>query len=54
MAAALLMANLQANLQSQCATGASRPTQFLQSVNQLFLERLSIDYVDTDKANPYR
>lgn len=38
MAAALLMANLQANLRSQCATASAQPTQFLQSVNQLFFE----------------
>lgn len=38
IAAALLMANLQANLRSQCATAALRPTQFMQSVNQLFFE----------------
>jgi serine phosphatase RsbU (regulator of sigma subunit)/catechol 2,3-dioxygenase-like lactoylglutathione lyase family enzyme len=38
MAAALLMANLQANLRSQCATAAEQPNQFLRSVNQLFFE----------------
>jgi serine phosphatase RsbU (regulator of sigma subunit) len=38
IAAALLMANLQANLRSQCATAAEQPNQFLQSVNQLFVE----------------
>jgi len=38
MAAALLMANLQANLRSQSATAAHQPEQFLQSVNQLFYE----------------
>jgi hypothetical protein len=38
IAAALLMANLQANLRSQCATAAEQPNQFLQSVNQLFFE----------------
>src|SRR5262245_3177642 len=37
IAAALLMANLQANLRSQCAT-AERPEQLLQSVNRLFYE----------------
>jgi catechol 2,3-dioxygenase-like lactoylglutathione lyase family enzyme len=36
IAAALLMANLQANLRSQCATAADQPGKFLQSVNQLF------------------
>jgi serine phosphatase RsbU (regulator of sigma subunit) len=34
--AALLMANLQANLRSQSATAMSRPDRFLGSVNQLF------------------
>lgn len=38
MAAALLMANLQANLRSQCATAVEHPQRFLQSVNQLFYE----------------
>jgi len=38
MAAALLMANLQANLRSQCATATARPTRFLESVNRLFFE----------------
>jgi serine phosphatase RsbU (regulator of sigma subunit)/catechol 2,3-dioxygenase-like lactoylglutathione lyase family enzyme len=38
MAAALLMANLQANLRSQCATAWDQPQRFLQSVNQLFYE----------------
>jgi len=37
IAAALLMANLQANLRSQCAT-AERPEELLQSVNRLFYE----------------
>jgi serine phosphatase RsbU (regulator of sigma subunit) len=36
MAAALLMANLQANLRSQCATAWEQPQRFLRSVNQLF------------------
>jgi serine phosphatase RsbU (regulator of sigma subunit)/catechol 2,3-dioxygenase-like lactoylglutathione lyase family enzyme len=36
MAAALLMANLQANLRSQCATAWEGPRRFLQSVNDLF------------------
>ena len=34
--AALLMANLQANLRSQSAIALEKPQQFLQSVNQLF------------------
>jgi serine phosphatase RsbU (regulator of sigma subunit) len=37
IAAALLMANLQANLRSQCAT-ADEPARFLRSVNRLFFE----------------
>ena len=36
--AALLMANLQANLRSQSATAMQEPKRFLQSVNQLFYE----------------
>src|ERR1700720_581342 len=38
IAAALLMANLQASLRSPCATAAEQPNQFLHSVNQLFFE----------------
>jgi serine phosphatase RsbU (regulator of sigma subunit) len=38
MAAALLMANLQANLRSQYSTGWNGPNQLLKSVNQLFYE----------------
>jgi serine phosphatase RsbU (regulator of sigma subunit) len=38
IAAALLMANLQANLRSQCAIALAQPQRFLQSVNQLFYE----------------
>jgi serine phosphatase RsbU (regulator of sigma subunit)/catechol 2,3-dioxygenase-like lactoylglutathione lyase family enzyme len=38
MPAALLMANLQANLRSQCAIALDEPERFLQSVNQLFCE----------------
>jgi len=38
MPAALLMANLQANLRSQCATALDEPERFLYSVNQLFCE----------------
>lgn len=38
IAAALLMANLQANLRSQCAIALNQPRRFLQSVNQLFFE----------------
>ncbi len=36
IAAALLMANLQANLRSQCAIALDHPQRFLRSVNQLF------------------
>jgi serine phosphatase RsbU (regulator of sigma subunit)/catechol 2,3-dioxygenase-like lactoylglutathione lyase family enzyme len=36
--AALLMANLQANLRSQCATAWEEPQRFLRSVNHLFYE----------------
>jgi serine phosphatase RsbU (regulator of sigma subunit) len=39
--AALLMANLQANLRSQSATAREHPQRFLQSVNQLFFENTS-------------
>jgi len=38
IAAALLMANLQANLRSQCANASAQPQRFLESVNQLFYE----------------
>ncbi|MBZ5584374.1 MAG: SpoIIE family protein phosphatase [Acidobacteriia bacterium] len=38
IAAALLMANLQANLRSQCAIALDHPERFLESVNQLFFE----------------
>jgi serine phosphatase RsbU (regulator of sigma subunit) len=38
MPAALLMANLQANLRSQCAIAVERPEEFLRSVNRLFFE----------------
>jgi serine phosphatase RsbU (regulator of sigma subunit) len=38
MGAALLMANLQAALRSQCATAWERPERFLRSVNQLLYE----------------
>ncbi len=42
ISAALLMANLQANLRSRCAIATDEPRRFLQSVNQLFFEN-SID-----------
>lgn len=38
IAAALLMANLQANLRSQCAMAVEAPREFLRSVNRLFYE----------------
>jgi serine phosphatase RsbU (regulator of sigma subunit)/catechol 2,3-dioxygenase-like lactoylglutathione lyase family enzyme len=38
IAAALLMANLQANLRSQCASAVVESRRFLESVNQLFYE----------------
>ena len=38
IAAALLMANLQANLRSLCATAVAQPEHLLQSVNRLFYE----------------
>jgi len=38
IAAALLMANLQANLRSQCAIASDQPHRFLRSANQLFYE----------------
>jgi serine phosphatase RsbU (regulator of sigma subunit) len=38
IAAALLMANFQANLRSQSAIAANEPDRFLRSVNQLFYE----------------
>lgn len=41
IAAALLMANLQANLRSLCAVAQTRPDQLLRSVNQLFCENTS-------------
>jgi serine phosphatase RsbU (regulator of sigma subunit)/predicted enzyme related to lactoylglutathione lyase len=38
IAAALLMANLQANLRSQCAVASDQPEHFLRLVNRLFYE----------------
>lgn len=38
IAAALLMANLQANLRSQCAIALDQPQRLLRSVNQLFYQ----------------
>lgn len=41
IAAALLMANLQANLRSQCAIACEEPERFLRSVNRSFYENSS-------------
>src|SRR2546425_430767 len=41
IAAALLMANLQANLRSQCTIALDQPQLLLRSVNQLFYENTS-------------
>jgi len=46
IAAALLMANLQANLRSQCASASDQPQQFLRLINQLFYENTA----DSDYA----
>jgi hypothetical protein len=48
-AAALLMANLQANLRSQCATASEQLHRFLQSVNELFYEKTA----ESDYATLY-
>jgi len=41
IAAAILMANLQANLRSQCAVALDQPERLLSSVNQLFYKNTS-------------
>src|SRR5215813_7321540 len=41
IAGALLMANLQANLRSQCATALDEPQRVLRSVNELFYDNTS-------------
>ncbi|HXC49054.1 MAG TPA: SpoIIE family protein phosphatase [Candidatus Sulfotelmatobacter sp.] len=57
IAAALLMANLQANLRSRFMVALEDPHQLLQSVNQLFVENTPEDsyatlfYADYDDAN---
>src|SRR5260221_8826721 len=57
IAAALLMANLQANLRSRFMVALEDPHQLLQSVNQLFVENSPDDsyatlfYADYDDAN---
>jgi serine phosphatase RsbU (regulator of sigma subunit)/predicted enzyme related to lactoylglutathione lyase len=62
IAAALLMANLQANLRSQFATAREQPQLFLQSVNRLFYENTTessyatvffADYDDTAQRLRY-
>jgi len=62
IAAALLMANLQANLRSQCAIAFDQPQRFLQLVNRLFYENSSdsayatlffADYDDTAQRLRY-
>jgi phosphoserine phosphatase RsbU/P len=62
IAAALMMANLQANLRSQCAIAVEQPRRFLQSVNQLFYENTTesayatlffAEYDDRDKQLRY-
>ena len=56
MAGALLMANLQANFRSQCATATDEPERFLRSVNQMFYENTADGdyatflYVEYDEA----
>jgi serine phosphatase RsbU (regulator of sigma subunit) len=49
MAAALLMANLQANIRSQCAIALDQTTLLLESVNRLFCENTA----DTDYATMF-
>ena len=57
IAAALLMANLQANLRSRCMVAIEDPHQLLQSVNRMFFENTPDDsyatlfYADYDDAN---
>ena len=62
IAAALLMANLQANLRSQFALARDRPQLFLQSVNRLFFQNTTdsayatvffADYDDTTRRLRY-
>jgi serine phosphatase RsbU (regulator of sigma subunit) len=43
IAGALLMANLQANLRSQCAIACNEPLRMLQSVNELFFDSTEDD-----------
>lgn len=62
IAAALLMANLQANLRSQCLIALDDPQTFLQSVNRLFYENTAeeayatlffAEYSDTEQCLRY-
>ena len=62
ISAALLMANLQANLRSHCAIASDQPQRFLQSVNRLFQENspesayaslLFIEYNDHTRTMRY-
>lgn len=62
IAAALLMANLQANLRSQCAIALDQPQRLLRSVNQLFCENTTgnafaslffAQYDDTERRFSY-
>ncbi len=62
IAAALLMANLQANLRSQFTLARDEPRRFLQSVNRLFFQNTAdsayatiffADYDDTDRRLRY-
>ena len=62
IAAALLMANLQANLRSQCAIASDQPHRFLRSANQLFYENtidsayatlFFADYGDSERCMRY-
>jgi len=62
IAAALLMANLQANVRSQCAIASEHPQRFLKSVNLLFHDNTTdnsyaslffAEYDDTDRRLRY-
>jgi serine phosphatase RsbU (regulator of sigma subunit) len=62
IAAALLMANLQASLRSQCAIALDEPQRFLRSVNRLFYENTAdsayatlffAEYDDRDRSLRY-
>ena len=59
IAASLLMANLQANLRSQCAVAADDPQRFLESVNHLLFENTAdhayatLFFADFDSGTGY-